>query len=64
MTTQDGIVDYGNGWFEVSNFIFYPYSSSWEAGIDQPINFTLNAFDSSFDPKTVSITLTKDHLQR
>nr|WP_321496506.1 hypothetical protein [uncultured Methanolobus sp.] len=59
MTTQEGIVDYGNGWFEVSNFIFYPYSSSWEAGIDQPINFTLNAFDSSFDPKTVSITLTK-----
>ena len=59
MTTQDGIVDYGNGWFEVSNFIFYPYSTSWEAGINQPINFTLNAFDSNFDPKEVNITLIK-----
>ncbi|MBP1908120.1 Ig-like domain-containing protein [Methanolobus bombayensis] len=59
MTTQDGVTDYGNGWFEVSNFIFYPYSTSWEVGIDQPINFTLNAFDSSFDSKEVNVTLTK-----
>ncbi|SDF54810.1 hypothetical protein SAMN04488589_0847 [Methanolobus vulcani] len=59
MTTQDGIIDYGNGWFEVSNFIFNPYSTSWEAGIDQPINFTLNAFDSSFNAKEVNITLKK-----
>ncbi|MDW7731181.1 MAG: hypothetical protein SCH66_01990 [Methanolobus sp.] len=59
MTTQDGVVDYGNGWFEVSNFIFYPHSTSWEAGIDQPINFTLNAFDSSFSSKEVNVTLTK-----
>ncbi|WP_143072291.1 hypothetical protein [Methanolobus profundi] len=59
MTTQDGVVDYGNGWFEVSNFIFYPYSTSWDAGINQPINFTLNAFDSSFGDKEVNVTLTK-----
>ncbi len=59
MTTQDGVVDYGNGWFEVSNFIFYPNSNSWEVGIDQPINFTLNAFDSNFDQKEVNVTLTK-----
>jgi len=59
MTTQDGVTDYGNGWFEVSNFIFFPYTTSWEAGLDQPINFTLNAFDSNFSNKNVSVTLTK-----
>ncbi len=59
MTTQDGVTDYGNGWFEVSNFIFYPYSTSWDAGIDQPINFSLNAFDNNFDSKEVNVTLTK-----
>ena len=59
MTTQDGVTDYGNGWFEVSNFIFFPYTTSWEAGLDQPINFTFNAFDSNFSNKNVSVTLTK-----
>ncbi|WP_340819187.1 hypothetical protein [Methanolobus sp. WCC4] len=59
MTTQDGTIDYGNGWFEVSNFIFYPYSTSWEVGLNQPVNFSLNAFDSSFGDKEVNVTLTK-----
>jgi len=62
MTTQDGVTDYGNGWFEVSNFIFFTYSTSWEAGVNKPINFTLNAFDSvngNIINKNVSVTLTK-----
>jgi hypothetical protein len=59
MTTQDGVTDYGNGWFEVRNFIFSPYSTSWNVGLNQPINFTLNAFDGSFDEKEVNVTLTK-----
>jgi hypothetical protein len=59
MTTQDGVIDYGNGWFEVSNFIFFAYSTSFDNGLGRPINFTLNAFNSSFFSKNVSVTLTK-----
>lgn len=59
MTTQDGVIDYGNGWFEVSNFIFFAYSTSFDNGIGRPINFTLKAFNSSFNRKNVSVTLTK-----
>ncbi|MDO8726564.1 MAG: Ig-like domain-containing protein [Candidatus Methanoperedens sp.] len=58
MTTQEGVIDYGNGWFEVSNFIFFAYSTSFDNGIGRPINFTLNAFNSSFFSKNVSVTLT------
>ncbi|VVB86781.1 Uncharacterised protein [uncultured archaeon] len=57
MTTQDGVTDYGNGWFEVSNFIFFAYSTSFDNGLNQSINFTLNAFDSNFNRKNVSVTL-------
>lgn len=59
MTTQDGTTDYGNGWFEVRNFIFFPYSTSWDVGINQPINFSLNAFDGDFSGKDVDVTLVK-----
>ena len=59
MTTQDGVTDYGNGWFEVSNFIFFAYTTSFDNGVGRPINFTLNAFDSSFNSKNVSVSLNK-----
>ncbi len=57
MTTQDGVTDYGNGWFEVSNFIFFAYSTSFDNGVGRPINFTLNTYDSSFNRKNVSVSL-------
>ncbi|MDD5615396.1 MAG: Ig-like domain-containing protein [Candidatus Methanoperedens sp.] len=57
MTTQDGVTDYGNGWFEVSNFIFFAYSTSFDNGVGRPINFTLNTFDSNFNRKNVSVSL-------
>ena len=59
MTTQEGVTDYGNGWFEVRNFIFFTYSTSWNAGVNKPINFTMNAFGGNFQNKNVTVTLTK-----
>lgn len=59
MTTQDGTTDYGNGWFEVSNYIFFVHSTSWDVGTDQPINFSFKALESNFGHKNVSVTLTK-----
>ncbi len=59
MTTQEGVTDYGNGWFEVRNFIFFTKSTSWNAGVNKPINFTMNAFGGNFQNKNVTVTLTK-----
>lgn len=59
MTTQEGVTDYGNGWFEVRNFIFFAYSTSWDAAVNKPIQFSLNAFNSNFQNKSANVTLTR-----
>lgn len=59
MTTQEGVIDYGNGWFEVRNFIFFAYSTSWDAAVNKPIRFSLNAFNSNFQNKSANVTLTR-----
>jgi len=59
MITQDGVTDYGNGWFEVRNFIFFAYSTSWDAAVDKPITFSLNTRSSNFQNKSATVKLTK-----
>ncbi len=59
MITQDGVTDYGNGWFEVRNFIFFAYSTSWDAAVDKPITFSLNTRGSDFKNKNATVKLTK-----
>ena len=59
MTTQEGVTDYGNGWFEVRNFIFFAYSTSWDAAVNKPITFSLNARNSNFQNKSATVKLTR-----
>jgi len=53
------VTDYGNGWFEVRNFIFFAYSTSWDAAVNKPITFSLNARNSNFQNKSATVKLTR-----
>lgn len=53
------ITDYGYGWFEVRTFIFNAYSTTWESGLNKPINFSLNVRDSQWNPIQANVNLTK-----